>query len=62
MNYEKAAKTVIERCRRLAGFSEDAGATRRTFLSPPMRECHREIAGWLAALMAVIRVPLVVIR
>jgi allantoate deiminase len=49
VNYENAAKTAIERCRRLAGFSEDVGSTRRTFLSPPMRECHREITGWLRA-------------
>lgn len=50
MSYESAAKTVIERCRKLAGFSEDRGGTRRTFLSPPMRECHREIAAWLKPL------------
>ena len=39
----------MTRCRRLAGFSEDVGGTRRTFLSPPMRDCHREIAKWLEA-------------
>jgi allantoate deiminase len=50
VNYENAAKVAIERCRKLAGCSEDAGGTRRTFLSPPMWECHREIAGWLKAL------------
>jgi allantoate deiminase len=50
MSYVSAAKTVIERCRKLAGFSEDRGGTRRTFLSPPMRECHREIAAWLKPL------------
>lgn len=50
MSYESAAKTVIERCRKLAGFSEDRGGTRRTFLSPPMRDCHREIAAWLKPL------------
>ncbi len=41
------AEEVIARCKRLASFSEDAGSTRRTFLSPPMRDCHREIAKWL---------------
>jgi allantoate deiminase len=45
----RAAK-VIARCRKLAGFSEDSGSTRRTFLSPPMRDCYREIAGWLEPL------------
>src|ERR1039458_1562905 len=52
---------VIARCRRLASFSEDAfsgnqGSTRRTFLSPPMRDCHREIARWLEPLGIPVRV------
>jgi allantoate deiminase len=41
------AEEVIDRCRTLASFSEDAGNTRRTFLSPPMREVHRQLARWL---------------
>jgi len=41
------AEEVIARCKQLASFSEDAGSTRRTFLSPPMRDCHREITKWL---------------
>jgi allantoate deiminase len=44
------AETVMSRCRTLARFSEDAGSTRRMFLSPPMRDCHREIAAWLSPL------------
>lgn len=44
------ASEVIARCQALARFSEDAGSVRRTFLSPPMRECHREIARWVAPL------------
>jgi allantoate deiminase len=44
------ASEVIARCQTLARFSEDTGSIRRTFLSPPMRECHREIAGWAAPL------------
>jgi allantoate deiminase len=40
---------MIGRCRKLASFSEDAGSTRRTFLSSPMRDCHREITKWLIA-------------
>ena len=44
------AAEVIGRCLKLASFSEDANSTRRTFLSPPMRECHQEISRWLEAL------------
>ncbi len=43
------AEEVVARCKRLASFSEDAGSTRRTFLSAPMRDCHREISKWLTA-------------
>ena len=43
-------KTVMDRCRKLAGFSEQSGATSRPFLSPPMRDCHQEIAEWLEPL------------
>jgi len=41
---------------RLASFSEDAGSTRRIFLSPPMRECHAEIARWMDSLGAEVRI------
>jgi allantoate deiminase len=41
---------VITRCRKIASFSEDSGITRRTFLSPPMHDCHHEIASWLEPL------------
>jgi allantoate deiminase len=44
------AEEVIARCQTLGRFSEDLGSTRRTFLSQPMRDCHREIAGWLEPL------------
>jgi allantoate deiminase len=44
------AGEVIARCKRLAAFSEDSGGTRRTFLSAPMRDCHREITQWLEPL------------
>jgi allantoate deiminase len=47
---------VIARCLTLARFSEDTGSIRRTFLSPPMRECHREIAAWVAPLGVASRV------
>jgi allantoate deiminase len=49
------AEEVVARCRKLAGFSEDAVGTRRTFLSPPMRACHTEIGAWLNAAGAEVR-------
>lgn len=50
------AEEVIARCRKLASFSEDAAGTRRTFLSPPMHDCHREITKWLIAAGAEVTV------
>ncbi|HET6176202.1 MAG TPA: allantoate amidohydrolase [Candidatus Sulfotelmatobacter sp.] len=44
------AEVVMSRCGRLASFSEESDSLRRTFLSPPMRDVHREIAGWLEPL------------
>lgn len=52
----KRAAEVIARCRTLAAFSEDPASTRRTFLSPPMRDCHREIARWLEPLGVPVRI------
>jgi len=49
-NFANLAENVIARCRKLATFSEDAGGTRRTFLSPPMKDCHREVSSWMKAL------------
>ncbi len=50
------AEEVIARCRKLARFSEDSGSTRRTFLSAPMHDCHREIGRWIEALGAEVRI------
>ena len=44
---EDLAREVIARCAALAAFSEDVGSIRRTFLSPPMHDCHRELERWL---------------
>jgi allantoate deiminase len=52
----KLAEEVIASCQTLASFSEDTSGTRRTFLSAPMRDCHREIARWLEPLGAHVRV------
>jgi allantoate deiminase len=46
---QKQAEEVVARCRTLSLFSEDSRSIRRTFLSPPMRDCHRELAKWLVA-------------
>ena len=51
----KLADSAIARCRKLASFSEDPSCTRRTFLSPPMHDVHREIAGWLKPVGAGVR-------
>jgi allantoate deiminase len=54
--FKSIAELAIARCRQLARFSEDHAGTRRTFLSPPMREVHREITSWLKTLGAEVRV------
>jgi allantoate deiminase len=55
-SYRATAQQAIDRCKRLAGFSEDPDSTRRTFLSSPMRDCHREIAEWLEPLGAEVKI------
>jgi allantoate deiminase len=57
----KRAQEGMARCGKLATFSEDSyskgqGCTRRTFLSPPMHDCHREIAHWMEPLGIPVRV------
>jgi allantoate deiminase len=41
------AQEVIRRCRMLAECTEEPGHITRTFLSPPMREVHRLVRGWM---------------
>jgi allantoate deiminase len=50
------ANQVIARCLKLASFSEEAGSTRRTFLSKPMHDCHQEIAGWMEPLGSRVKI------
>jgi len=50
------AGEVIARCLRFASFSEDPNSTRRPFLSPPMRNCHRELARWVEPLGAQVQI------
>jgi allantoate deiminase len=46
----------MDRCLRLASFSEDLGSTRRTFLCPAMRKCHEEMSRWMEPLGAEVRI------
>lgn len=41
------AHDVVSRCQSLARFTEDPPRIFRTFLSPPMRACHRQIEDWM---------------
>ncbi len=43
------AEKVIARCRHLGQFSEETDQIKRTFLSPAMRDCMREVQGWMEA-------------
>lgn len=43
------AEKVISRCRYLGQFSEEPGQIKRTFLSPAMRDCMREVQAWMEA-------------
>jgi allantoate deiminase len=54
--FKTSAELAIARCRQLARASEDPASTRRTFLSPPMREVHREITSWLQSSGADVRI------
>lgn len=52
----KRAEEALARCGKLATFSEAPASLRRTFLSPPMIDCHREIASWMEPLGVPVRV------
>jgi allantoate deiminase len=53
------ARTVVERCRQLASFTEEPGRITRTYLSPPMKEVHAHIAGWLTDAGCEVRIDAV---
>jgi allantoate deiminase len=55
-SHRALAQQAIDRCKKLASFSEDPDSIRRTFLSSPMRDCHREIASWLEPLGVEMRI------
>jgi allantoate deiminase len=53
---EALAKLAVERCLKLAAFTERAGTITRTFLSPAIRECHQQLASWLEPLGATAQI------
>src|SRR5882757_8424028 len=52
----KQAEQIIARCRELARCTEIPGETTRLFLSPPMREVHALVRGWMKATGMTVRV------
>jgi len=44
------AQDAVSRCQSLARFTEDPPRICRTFLSPPMHACHRQIEEWMQPL------------
>lgn len=50
------AGEVIRVCRELATYSEEPGATTRTFLSPPMRDVHALLTTWMTRAGMSVRV------
>jgi allantoate deiminase len=50
------AEKVVRRCRELSAFTEEPGRTTRTFLSPPMRDVHDALGGWMRELGMDVRV------
>jgi allantoate deiminase len=46
-SFLQQAREVVRRCRRLARCTEEPGRITRTFLSPPMREVHSLVRGWM---------------
>ena len=47
--FDNHAAVALARCKALARFTEQQGQILRTFLSPPMEECHRLIGRWMEA-------------
>lgn len=50
------AKTVMQRCDRLAEHSEQPGCLTRRYLSPPMHAVHRDLRTWMIELGMTVRV------
>ncbi len=51
-----AAEQVIERCRRIARYTDEPGFTTRTFLSPAAREVHALVKTWMEQAGMTVRI------
>ena len=56
VTHTNRADLVIARCREIAACTEVAGEITRTFLSPPMRNAHALLRGWMEAAGMSVRV------
>jgi len=52
----EAAVQAVERCRVLAGFTEEPGFITRTFLSAPMHDVHRCVRQWMESAGLQVRI------
>jgi allantoate deiminase len=59
MTAQDLAHQAIQRCQQLGQYSEEAGRLTRTFLSPPMRELHQALSGWMHELGMLVRIDAV---
>ena len=48
-HFDAQAAVALARCKALSRFTEREGQILRTFLSPPMEDCHRLFAQWMKA-------------
>src|ERR1700689_5779554 len=48
VNWSQSARQTVQRCRQLAGYTEEPGWITRTYLSKPMHQVHRALTDWLA--------------
>jgi allantoate deiminase len=49
MTTESSARTIMERCDILGGFSEEPGRLTRRFATPAMRQANEAVAAWMRA-------------
>ena len=47
LDYPGLARQVVERCRKIASFTDDPGVTTRTFLGQAAKSCHRYLSNWM---------------
>ena len=47
VDFDRQASVALARCQALARFTEQPDQILRTFLSPPMEDCHRLLGRWM---------------